>query len=697
MTQVKHTIQKLTVDVQTSSVSLGHEIRENARLFIDKHVIPLIESHLSKLQTQLSEQEILQLDRLTVDISTSPGQWNDDATALELQTVFERSLEETTRAIQAQRSMQNKVAATQTSGEKRDITGTSQVAKIKDRKEHLLDTWMNILESGLGSLSSHLQNIQSPSDLEEELLGWVKTTSREKQVQLSKCLSRKTVQQRLINQYSQAFVVRLLEIVLQPAGSLSSKIDKKADPPAAWNMNMPETLRRSFWLKLLDYIPFDKETVPTDSKMASELFNWLNASSSITNLTPDSGKKEWLVLLKRLSMQEKGELYSRIEKNNLSTKEERYVERAILSVLTIEWLHRLIGKDEPLSTYGTLLTTLLAPLLQTGQSITEKKTSASSEQSTVETRETSVVNSETEKLLTEQEEFTQGNAENEQNEQNEIPPVNQASEREEKLKPVKSDELSGKMENNTSMESQDNELSVKSGVRETGLESQHDETLENNLLSKSTESDGNQLSDNREKSVTGQEEKHSSETASKQKSLKEIPSHTIRKLQEDGGFVWVQNAGVILTHPFLKHLFSRTGILNDANELTDPVLAAHVLHFVASGIESDFEQDMVLEKLLCGLAPEDSIPREVPISEEIRNEVDGFFEAVKSNWKPLSTSSNEAMRETFFRREGKLLMDESGLRLIVERKTVDILLNQLTWPVSIVRLPWLKDIIYVEW
>ena len=703
MTQVKHIIQKLTVDVQTSSVSLGHEIRENARFFIDKHVIPLIESHLTKLQAELSENEILQLDRLTVDISTSPGQWNEDVTAFELQTVLERSLDETTNEIRVQRSMQKKAASAQTTLPKESLTGTVENLQINDRKEHLLDTWMNILESGIGSLSLHLQNRQSPADLEDELLSWVNATSQDKQLQLRKRLAGKTVQQRLINQHSQVFVIRLLETIWQSAGSFNSKIDPKTDLSVVLNKNFPVTLRRAFWSKVLEFIPFENRTVLADRKIASELFDWL-MSSPLTNLTGGSDKMDWPVLLKRLSIQEKSSLYSQIKSSKLSGKEDRFVELGLLSVLTIEWLHRLTGKDESLSTYGSYLSTLLIPVLsnnsqvsQTSQTSTEEMTPGLSDQSTSKTSET---NRETKKLFKEQDEALLKKAENEQIES--LPPQS-ISENEEQLN-AKLNDLSDQGISDTVAENQVVELpedkSVFESSTETAPKTHSDETQENNTIVDSVESEvgvGKEQLNVSNNSALGQDEKRSQETAVKQKSLKDIQSRTMQKLQDDGGFLWVQNAGFILTHPFLKHLFSRTGILNEANELTDPVLAAHVLHFVASGIESDFEQEMVLEKILCGLAPEDSIPREVPISPEIRKEVDDFFEAIKSNWKPLSTSSNEAMRETFFLREGKLLMDESGLRLIVERKTVDILLNQLPWPLSIVRLPWLKDMIYIEW
>ena len=52
--------------------------------------------------------------------------------------------------------------------------------------------------------------------------------------------------------------------------------------------------------------------------------------------------------------------------------------------------------------------------------------------------------------------------------------------------------------------------------------------------------------------------------------------------------------------PFLKIFFTNVGLLNE-KELTDPVKAAHYLHYAATGKESNFEFAMTFEKYLCGI------------------------------------------------------------------------------------------------
>ena len=167
-----------------------------------------------------------------------------------------------------------------------------------------------------------------------------------------------------------------------------------------------------------------------------------------------------------------------------------------------------------------------------------------------------------------------------------------------------------------------------------------------------------------------------------------------KSFKDEQAHLLVENAGLVILHPFLKHFFNGIGLLNEENKLTDKVLAAHVLHYVATGREHDFEQLMSFEKYLVGIDPYESIPRDVTISDVIKLETENLLKAVRENWKPLQSSSSAALRETFIHRNGKLINESPNPRLVIERKTVDVLLNQLNWTISIIRLPWMDEIIF---
>jgi hypothetical protein len=157
-----------------------------------------------------------------------------------------------------------------------------------------------------------------------------------------------------------------------------------------------------------------------------------------------------------------------------------------------------------------------------------------------------------------------------------------------------------------------------------------------------------------------------------------------------------ENAGLVLIHPFLKMFFTNVGLLND-KELTDPVRAAHYLHYAATGREYDFEFSMTFEKYICGVPLSEPIEKNIEISDEVKASIDEMLLAVLGHWKALKTESIDLLRHEFLMREGKVIIDESSPRIIVERKTVDIMLDKLPWGLGIVGFPWKDELIYVEW
>jgi hypothetical protein len=74
------------------------------------------------------------------------------------------------------------------------------------------------------------------------------------------------------------------------------------------------------------------------------------------------------------------------------------------------------------------------------------------------------------------------------------------------------------------------------------------------------------------------------------------------------------------------------------------------------------------------------------------------MEAAIRHWGALGSASPDGLREGFLQREGKLEKRADGWRLIVERKTIDVLLDRLPWGVGMVALPWMgEEVVWVEW
>jgi len=71
--------------------------------------------------------------------------------------------------------------------------------------------------------------------------------------------------------------------------------------------------------------------------------------------------------------------------------------------------------------------------------------------------------------------------------------------------------------------------------------------------------------------------------------------------------------------------------------------------------------------------------------------------AIIEHWQVMKNSSINLLRNEFLQRPGKLKHTEERPRLVLERKTQDILLDKIPWNVAMIKLPWKDNIIFVDW
>lgn len=166
---------------------------------------------------------------------------------------------------------------------------------------------------------------------------------------------------------------------------------------------------------------------------------------------------------------------------------------------------------------------------------------------------------------------------------------------------------------------------------------------------------------------------------------------------DTGTSCYVQNAGLVILHPFIKELFKNCELLDKDNKLTNKELAAHILHYAASKKENDYEHAMLFEKFLCGIPLNESIKREIKIDNEHKKHIEEMLNAVVEHWSALKNTSIDVLRSEFLQREGKLDWSETNPKLTIERKTQDLLLEKIPWNISIVKIPWIEKLIYIQW
>lgn len=163
--------------------------------------------------------------------------------------------------------------------------------------------------------------------------------------------------------------------------------------------------------------------------------------------------------------------------------------------------------------------------------------------------------------------------------------------------------------------------------------------------------------------------------------------------------VYIQNAGLILTHPFLWDLFMRTKCIDEKSILLPEKksMAIHLLHYLATGQEQEMEYNLTFEKFLCCVPLDFPVNRKIVLSDQDKIECNDLLQSIINYWPALKKTSPDGLRQMFMQRDGKLDLQKAPYKLYIERKAQDALLDKLQWNISIVKLPWHTELLFVEW
>ncbi|APA68717.1 contractile injection system tape measure protein [Janthinobacterium sp. 1_2014MBL_MicDiv] len=165
---------------------------------------------------------------------------------------------------------------------------------------------------------------------------------------------------------------------------------------------------------------------------------------------------------------------------------------------------------------------------------------------------------------------------------------------------------------------------------------------------------------------------------------------------------YVNNAGLVLFHPFLEMMLRKINVLMPAEpgamrvRSEDGARAVHLLQYLIDGRSDRPGSQLVLNKLLCGLDPDFPAPP-VHLAAEDMALGDHLLAAVIGNWLNMQKMSSAALRETFLQREGRLEWRDGLCTLTVQRRTVDVLMNQLPWSLAFIGHPWMPQPLHVSW
>jgi hypothetical protein len=176
-------------------------------------------------------------------------------------------------------------------------------------------------------------------------------------------------------------------------------------------------------------------------------------------------------------------------------------------------------------------------------------------------------------------------------------------------------------------------------------------------------------------------------------------SHSLPYPATETKKIIIENAGLCILAPYLPALFKHLNYLGK-NNFTSPNTAYRallLLQYAATGQKNNQEYTLQLNKLLCGIIPNDPVPVWKRLKAEEMKEADELLLAIINNWAALKNTSIEGLRNSFLQRKGLLFENEHNWTLQIEKKAYDVLLDSIPWAFNLIKLTWMKKAIHVEW
>ena len=177
-------------------------------------------------------------------------------------------------------------------------------------------------------------------------------------------------------------------------------------------------------------------------------------------------------------------------------------------------------------------------------------------------------------------------------------------------------------------------------------------------------------------------------------------SHLGTEQYRDLKHIPISNAGLVILSPFLPMLFMRLNMLSQDhrsfNSNESKVRAIFILqHFIANEDREYDEKDLFLNSLLINYPSNEPLPKRLVLNQNELNTIDSLLEAAKANWSKMRNTSMRAFQESFLNRAG--VIEKTEWTLTVEERAYDILLDSIPWSYKVVRLPWMENILKVNW
>lgn len=159
------------------------------------------------------------------------------------------------------------------------------------------------------------------------------------------------------------------------------------------------------------------------------------------------------------------------------------------------------------------------------------------------------------------------------------------------------------------------------------------------------------------------------------------------------------NCGIVFLHPFLTQLFEEQELLLNKKfkNRASQIKAIQLLHYLATS-KIDFEDadELYILKILIGIPTDDLIIFPKPLTKKEESACDIVTRSLIQHWSVLKNVSIAGLQKQFIQKEGLINIRENAIEIYLETSSLDILLDQIPFNFSLIKLPWLQKFLTVS-
>ncbi len=680
----EHIINKVFLEVETNSTKVAHDLKDQLGLFLKEDILPYLENYFKSIEQQLPA-EIVQIPQLTLDITVNS---QDHFNALKTDT---------------KEKLVQKIAAIL----KTPSQATEAVVLI-NTQEHQVRSLLFFIENGYTPWWKTAKDATQFTQKEIREIA----TERSFSNQLTRLLQKPICKKRCIQQFTDQELQMLLTTAFKDtkeSGFIQDEFIKSLSPLSA--------ISRDFiWSEVIRYLQSKNITVLIE-KLASVLVKPI----FIRDVREYAFAKAVLTLIQQGFKITKTETLAVLQKEGAQgSQKKETLGSQLIAVFETVGLSKEASAILPAILQRTT-PTFIKETQEQEQEEHQKQQQKQQEQQEQQEEQKQQKQQEEQHKITTTTEITPKHSEKEFldiKEQEQILPKKDKNAQKE-TKTTEEERNSPFNKKNETIKGQGITTEGKGGITaETAPTNETAESTDTHITpSQEKWEDASQTTPSRKKidEVTQKEtaqkeiaeryeafthqfdQKEPLESASIDTYIKEITSQQEEVFITNTGSYHVPNAGLIILHPYVKPFFYNCGIIDDTNTIIDPEVAVHTLHYLATKKEQQVESQMLFEKFLCGVPLKKPIQRHIQLSDTIKQQAEELLESVIENWGVLNNASPDLVRHEFLQRAGKLSFKEDNPKIVIERKTQDILVDKLPWGIGICRLPWLDHLVYTNW